>query len=234
MSIQPRGGAEVGRVAGARSRTTAARPRSRTSCASSSSMPSAAVGSGRLGIRSSSASRSLVGLRQLGLRLGQLVGEPPELGRAASGPAACPWTTFFCSARRRLGPLGELAPAGVGGEQRVEVFRRAAAGQRGPVAVRILPGGLEVDHLRESSGAACLRSRMTRLAAESARSSGGAAPAARLVGRGRRRPAAPAAGAGRGRQHRAGQDQHERGHIAGVSGSPSTATPSATATAGLT
>ena len=76
-------------------------PQVRTSCASSSSMPSAAVGSGRFGIRASSSSRSLRGVRLLRLRRGQLrrasCAQLGELVRAR----ACPWTT---SSARRAAP----------------------------------------------------------------------------------------------------------------------------------
>ena len=125
-------------------------PQVRTSSASSSSMPSAAEGSGRLGIWP--AARRAPGR--------------PRPDRPAPRPVPpCSWRSCSISARARRAPLGRLLlrgaqrlralgmrpPAGVGGQQRVEVLRRAAPGQRGPVNVGILPCSFEVNHGRESS-----------------------------------------------------------------------------------
>ena len=52
-----------------------------------------------------------------------------------------------------LGALGVLPPPGVGRQQRVEVSRGTAAGQRGPVAIWLLARRLEVNHAGESSRA---------------------------------------------------------------------------------
>src|SRR6185312_114546 len=88
----------------------------------------------------------------VGLGLGQLLLELPELldllraGRAAPGG-------LLLRGPETLGPLGVLAPAGVGRQQRVKVVGSAAAAQCFPVTVRVLPRGFEVNHLRESSGA---------------------------------------------------------------------------------
>jgi hypothetical protein len=84
-------------------------------------------------------------LGQLGLRLGELVGEPPQVGQLVGTGRPGPGRPLLLGAQG-LGSFGQLAPPGVGGEQRVEIFCRAAAGQRGPVAVRLLAGSLEVDH----------------------------------------------------------------------------------------
>ena len=114
-------------------------------------MPSAAVGSGRLGIRASSACRSRSACGLLGLGRGQFVGEPlAQLGDLLRAGRA-PLDDRFWAARSASARSVSSRHGCVGGEQRVEVVGGAAPGQRGTVAVRILPGGLQVNHLRESS-----------------------------------------------------------------------------------
>ena len=109
-------------------------------------MPSAAVGSGRFGIRASRSSRSRAACGLLLGRGRELLGELPQLGELAPGSAGLPLDDLFCAARRASARSVCSRHAGVGGQQRVEVFGRAAPGQRGPVPVGFLPGGLEVNH----------------------------------------------------------------------------------------
>src|SRR5207244_8176398 len=61
-----------------------------------------------------------------------------------------------------LGQHGQLAPPDIHGEQRIEVGRGAATAQRGPVAARILPGSLEINHSGESSRAPAVRTGLYR------------------------------------------------------------------------
>ena len=91
----------------------------------------------------------LGGLGQLVLRLIELIAQLPELlDLLRSGLAL---GRALLRGAQRLGALGQRSPAGVRGEQRIEVLGRAAPGQRGPEGVWILAGSLEVDHLRDSS-----------------------------------------------------------------------------------
>ena len=171
------------------------------SCASSSSMPSAAVGIGQV----RDPGQQLVALprrrAQLVLRLVELVPQLPQLldllGRRLA-PGRAPLRRA-----QRLRPLGQRPPAGISGQQRVEVIRRAAPGQRGTVGLRILPGGLEVDHPRESSraarGARSDNPPAGHLAGPDASGLSAALPC--------RTTARP--GAGPGRQHRTAEDRHE-------------------------
>ena len=83
-------------------------------------------------------------------------GKLVRAGRAALGPAG----QSLLRRAQDLRALGLLAPLGVCCQQRIEILRCAAPGQRRPVAVRFLPRGLEIDHPSESSGAlAASRSR---------------------------------------------------------------------------
>lgn len=113
-----------------------------------------AVRGGRVGqVRDPGQQRlpDLLGLGLLGLgrvqfltQLAQL-GDLLRAGRRALGGA-------LLGRAELLGPLGQLAPPLVGGEQGVEVIGRVTPGQCGAVPVRFLARGFEVNHLRESSG----------------------------------------------------------------------------------
>ena len=114
-----------------------------------------AVGGGGVGqVRDAGEQRVplVVGMRQVGLGPVQLGGEPLQLGELPG-----PWRTGpggpLLLRAQRLGALGQLAPPGVRGEQCVEVGRGPAPVQRGPVAIRFLPGSLEIYHRRNPSRA---------------------------------------------------------------------------------
>ena len=171
-----------------------------------------AVGRGRVGqVRDLASSSCALAARRAACSCGAAsssAGELAQLGELARAPAGRPWTTFFCSARsdsarsvssRQLASAASSSSKSCGG---------AAPGQRGPVAVRILPGSLEVDHLPSLVG---------RPAAPPAghgqpgTGSGSGSGAGLAGGRGARQPVPPGPAAAAGRQHRAGQDQRERG-----------------------
>ena len=113
--------------------------------ASSSAAPSGTSSFGGFGTRSASRSRSCLGGRELLLGRAQLLLHLLELGQLLRRGLSLD----LRPAAELVDPRHERAPALVGLEQRVERVARALALERSANGVRVVPGGLEIDHARE-------------------------------------------------------------------------------------
>ena len=199
-------------------------------------MPSAAVGSGRFGIRARISSlcwaataccwrASLDPGRQL-LQRRELVGTRLALGRP------------LLLGAQGLGTLGVLAPAASAASSSSKSFAASRLRERGPESVRILSCRLEVNHFGESSRAQVARFADYRLALAASRA---VLARHRLIpdraqgsplARPRRRPQNAASRAGWPAPSRPGSCRTRPASM-GVTCSPSTATPSVTRDRGV-
>ena len=144
MSIHPR--AEPSSAASRGSKLNDGRaPTSRTTCASSSAMPSAAVGSGRFGMRASSAFRSRSASAWSPCAWASSSASRRS-SASCSGLGGPPLDDFFCSARSNSARSVSSRHRASTASSASKSARGPAPVQRGPVTARILPRSLEINH----------------------------------------------------------------------------------------